>query len=148
MKVIDFDTKGNVIKLYYGNDDETEYWGDDWNDKPYEHNAGEVYSRFVTDILEYAFPCDFDVLTPESDWHYHGNSPFSKEDMKNKKCPCIIVKKLSEAEYWSFNDYSSLLGSQEDDVLKIYFNDNYSTLDSKIKEIGGVFLRKGKQYYV
>ena len=32
--VIDFETRGNVIRLYYGND--PDYWGDDWDDKPYE----------------------------------------------------------------------------------------------------------------
>ena len=47
MKIIDFDIKGNVIKFYLGQDNDMNYHGDDWDDVPYEHNAGEVYSEFV-----------------------------------------------------------------------------------------------------
>ena len=29
--------------LYFTNKELSEQWGDDWNDHPYEHNAGEPY---------------------------------------------------------------------------------------------------------
>lgn len=147
MKVIDFRTKGNVIKLYFGDNNDNDYWGDDWDDTPYEHNAGTVYSEYVEDIVEYAFPFSFDVMEAAGDWHYGGNSPFSKEDMKNKKCPCLIIKKIDTDDWYFDNqDFSTLLGSKEDDVLKIYFNDDYEILDSKIKHFGGVYLGKGHMY--
>ena len=47
MKIIDFDKKGNVVRFYLGEDVCNDYWGDDWNDAPYEHNAGTVYNRYV-----------------------------------------------------------------------------------------------------
>lgn len=140
MKVIDFDKKGNVIKLYFGNDKDKEYWGDDWDDKPYEHNAGEVYSEYVEDIKEYAFPFDYGVIQPADDWNYGGNSPFSKEDMKKRKCPCLIISKPKEDWYFNYK-YSELLGYEEDDVLKIYFNDKFDVMDKKIKEFGGICLK-------
>ena len=43
MKIIDFEIKGNQVKFYLGSDNCDNYWGDDWDDKPYEHNAGEPY---------------------------------------------------------------------------------------------------------
>lgn len=39
MKIIDFERKGNLVRFYLGDDDLAEWWGDDWNDTPYEHNA-------------------------------------------------------------------------------------------------------------
>ena len=37
---------GDPITLYFTElDDVTEQWGDDWNDRPYEHNAGEPYEN-------------------------------------------------------------------------------------------------------
>lgn len=139
MKVIDFDTRGNVIRLYFGKDDDNDYWGDDWDDVPYEHNAGEVYEKYIKDIKQYAFSFNYYVLTPENDWHYNGNSPFSKDDMKDKKCPCIIIKKIKDEYEWD-SEYSKFLGSEQNDVLKIYFNDDYKTIDKKIKEFGGICL--------
>ena len=65
MKLIDFDYRGNVIKLYFGDDNENKYHGDDWNDIPYEHNAGEVYKEYVKDIKQYAFSFNYYVLTPD-----------------------------------------------------------------------------------
>ena len=44
MKIIDFECTGNVVRFYLGKDNEKDYHGDDWNDTPYECNAGTVYS--------------------------------------------------------------------------------------------------------
>ena len=68
-----------------------DYWGDDWNDRPYECNAGSVYDKFVRDYATIIFPFDYVVLTPEGDWHYRGNSPFCKYDFKARKAPCVVV---------------------------------------------------------
>lgn len=130
-KVIDFETKGNVIRLYFGKYRNNEYHGDDWNDRPYEHNAGMVYNEYVVDTKDFFIPFDFEVLTPESDWHYNGNSPFSKNDMKARKCPCLIIVKPEE-DGWYLCEYSSYLGSDSENVIKIYFNDIYQDVVQKI----------------
>lgn len=49
MKVIDFSRKGNVIRLYLGDDTDKDYWGDDWND-PID-NAGPVYSDYIRKVV-------------------------------------------------------------------------------------------------
>ena len=146
MKVIDFYASGNVIRLYFGLDDEYEYWGDDWDDAPYEHNAGFVYKNYIYAIKDYAFSFDYKVLEAETDWVYNCNSPFSKEDMKNRKLPCLIIKEKKEDEYYWDYHFSKFLGSEQKDVLKIFFEDNDKEIDKKIKEFGGVLLKEKKDF--
>ena len=81
MKIIDYYIYGNVVKLYLGKDDLEKWWGDDWDDTPYEHNAGRVYSEYVYDTIQLALSLDNVILEPSSDWAYNGNSPYSKQDM-------------------------------------------------------------------
>ena len=69
---------GNVL---YFTDNFAKQWGDDWNDAPYEHNAGEPYDR--KDYTEY-----------DDDWcKKHGcgnikNIAFLGYDGWNIKQPC------------------------------------------------------------
>lgn len=61
-----------------------EQWGDDWNDAPYEHNAGLPYTPSQHDlkqgkswsIEQVAF--DADLVTPDDG---HCNSPYSVEQI-------------------------------------------------------------------
>ena len=39
---------GTTVRYYLGDDALCDWHGDDWDDVPYEHNAGTVYYRFVT----------------------------------------------------------------------------------------------------
>lgn len=131
MKILDFELKGNVIKFYLGTCDD--WWGDDWNDVPYEHNAGTVYKQYVQKTIQVAVPIEYDVLEPSSDWSYNGNSPYSKEDMQSRKCPCLIIAK---SEFWS--QYSKLLTDEKS--IKIYFGDNDDLTLKKLKKINAVQL--------
>ena len=117
MKIIDFEVKGNAIKFYLGKNDCFDYWGDDWNDAPYEHNAGEVYDEYCCGIANVYVDMNLDVFTPESDWHYGGNSPFCKEDFKKRKAPCIVIPYES-----SFCDNYSVV-ALADSGLKFWFED-------------------------
>ena len=117
-KIIDFCRKGNMIRFYLGEDECTDYWGDDWDDAPYEHNAGSVYREFVKGTKDIAFPFDSLVLEP---CNGVGNSKFSKEDMKNRLCPCIIViPEEVHSESWH-DDFAYWVGC--DKAAKYYFND-------------------------
>jgi hypothetical protein len=146
MQVVDFERKGNVIRFYLG--EKTEdwgwtnkdykdrsgktpdwlkpsdiYYGDDWNDRPYEHNAGEIYDEFIKGYYDLIVPFDYLVLEPCDDVL---NSSFSKEDMRDRKVPCIIIvpKKEYEEEYdFSFNKYVGNVN-----VIKIYFGDSKELL--------------------
>ncbi len=119
MKIIDFKKKGNVVRFYLGDDSLTGWYGDDWNDAPYEHNAGTVYDRFVSGRRDIAFPFDSLVIEP-----CEGalNSEWCKDDMKDRKVPCIIVVPSETAsESWWENDFAHWVGV--DGITKFYFGD-------------------------
>ena len=88
MKIIDFEKKGNLVRFYLGYDNCNDYWGDDWNDAPYEHNAGQVYAEFIKGYKDIAFNFDDLVLEPCCGTY---NSSWCKYDMVARKVPCIIV---------------------------------------------------------
>lgn len=117
MKIIDFFRDGNIIRLYYGDDDCSDYWGDDWDNVPYEHNAGGVYSRYIKGFAEFAFPLDFVITEPRDGYD---NSPYSKESMKNREVPCITIYNGNK--------------------LNIYFEDDTDSTFKAISGFGGVQL--------
>lgn len=123
-KIIDFEKKGNVVRFYLGEDNCQQYWGDDWNDRPYEHNAGTVYDEFVSGIIDVAFPFECNVFEPGDDYSYHGNSPFCKEDFQKGKAPCVIIipKEIIDEDYLTSDRYSHFMGSKR--VIRFYFNDS------------------------
>lgn len=125
-KIIDFETKGNVVRFYLGADDCSDYWGDDWDDSPYDCNAGRVYEQYVTGFKDVSFPFDSLVLEPSSEWQ-GSRVWYSKEDMKNRLVPCIIViPKNVTGDRWAdrFDDW---IGT--DGIKKIYFGDSEESLD-------------------
>ena len=125
MKIIDFEKRGNVIRFYCGKDNCDDYWGDDWNDRPYEHNAERVYYEYIEEYIDVAVDMDYHVMEPADDWRYNNNTPFSKEDMKKRSVPCIIVVPENDS-YVSeeFNRYAV-----SDNVDKIYFGDSIEKLN-------------------
>ena len=125
MKIIDFEKRGNVIRFYCGKDNCDDYWGDDWNDRPYEHNAERVYSEYIEEYIDVAVDIDYHVMEPADDWRYNNNTPFSKQDMKKRSVPCIIVVPNDDS-YVSeeFNRYAV-----SDNVDKIYFGDSIEKLN-------------------
>jgi hypothetical protein len=141
MKIIDFEKKGNVVRFYLGEKTEEwgwtnseykdytgkmpdwlkpsdEYYGDDWNDMPYEHNAGTVYGEFIKGYKDIAFDFD-DLVLERCDGEF--NSPWCKEDMTARRVPCIIVvpKAMTEGE-WS-TDFKYWVATEN--VKKYYFGD-------------------------
>lgn len=119
MKIIDFERKGNVVRYYLGDDDCEDYWGDDWNDAPYDCNAGTVYERYMRGYRDVAYAFDDLVLEPCSGAY---NCSWSKKDMKDRKVPCVIVvpADVVKSELWNEN-FSYWVGTA--DVERIYFGD-------------------------
>ena len=81
MKIIDFKKKGNVVRFYLGKDSLKEWWGDDWDDTPYEYNAGQVYDEYVTGHSDVFFNFDNLVLEPSDGTN---DSGYSKQDMNTE----------------------------------------------------------------
>ena len=127
-KIIDFKRNGTVVRFYLGADDCKNYHGDDWDNRPYEHNAGTVYNEFVSGYIEIAFPMSCNVLDAESDYRYCGNSPFCKEDFKKRTAPCIVVlpPEFIKNDYLHYTSYSENLGNLN--ALRFYFEDAVETI--------------------
>lgn len=121
MKIIDFEKKGNLVRFYLGKNDCNKYHGDDWNDAPYEHNAGKVYEQYVEDVQDIVFPFEWLVLEPCENYERH----YSKEDMRNRKVPCIIAVP-KEVQSWE-SDFYYYVGNAN--ILKFYFDDKMNLSD-------------------
>ena len=126
MKIIDYDKKGNLVRFFFGKDDCLDYLGDDWDDTPYEHNAGEVYEEYVEGYVDICFPFDCSVMESCDDWRYDGNSPFCKEDLKKRMAPCIVAVYEKQGELIDDNSFTLYSSSDVDNVDKFYFNDPVS----------------------
>lgn len=137
MKLIDFDKKGNLVRFYLGDDDCTDYWGDDWDDAPYEHNAGEVYDSFVTGTMDVAFPFDYEVLEPGDGC---SNSMYCKADMKERRVSCILVNTDTECYY--DDNFIKVCGSDNNKVAKFYFGDTINEIEKKIDSVHGVVINR------
>lgn len=121
MKIIDFERKGNVVRFYLGEDSLEEWWGDDWNDCPYDCNASTVYDRFVSGHKDMAFPFDSAVLEPADGSQF--NCHFCKDDMVARRTPCVIVvpKEVLETASWLDWNFDHWVGA--DGVQKFYMGD-------------------------
>lgn len=124
-KVIDFERKGNVVRFYLGDDSLEDWCGDDWNDAPYEYNAGVVYPRYCIGAIDLLVPFDCGVYDPQDGFY---NSTFSKDDMKARVTPCIVVldenavKNLDGCDYFGravgmSASYKVYFGEPEDDIV-------------------------------
>jgi hypothetical protein len=84
-------------RAYFTTQELSKQWGDDWNDAPYEHNAGlpnKPYGKEEEgqwEISEVIFQTD--LVTPE-EYHY-GNSSISVEDINAKYVPWLATAKYS-----------------------------------------------------
>lgn len=122
--IIDFEIKGNAVKFYLGTKDNEwgwtnknykdssgatpdwlepsdKYYGDDWNDCPYEHNAETVHSRFIYGTRTFYYDFDWIIVEPCSGT---SNSIYCKNDFKKRIVPCVIVIKGNLAKDYSYKD--------------------------------------------
>lgn len=118
MKIIDWERKGNMVRFYLGDDDCTDYHGDDWNDSPYDCNAGTVYREYIKGYRDIVFPFDALVLEPcDGDF----NCRFSKDDMVQGITPCIVVVPALLAADTYEDSYHYWVGCKG--AKAFYFND-------------------------
>jgi hypothetical protein len=118
MKIIDWERKGNVVRFYLGDDDCKDYRGDDWNDAPYEHNAGRVYDEFIKGHADINIPFDYEVYEPADGC---ANSPYCKNDMRERKVPCIVVAKTEDVgSDWNYGFNKAVANPN---TRKYYFGD-------------------------
>lgn len=96
---------GKSATAFFTTNELKNQWGDDWNDAPYEHNAGDPYTwrEYMGErgIPEYeiksvdffydgfVFPCD--------DGHY--NSPWSVDDINAGRVPWVRLVGVSIEDF-------------------------------------------------
>lgn len=118
MQIIDMERKGNLVRFFLG--ENGKQWGDDWDDSPYDCNAGTVYDEYVKAVKDVGFPFDSIVLEP-CDGKL--NCEYCKKDMIRRRIPCLIVVPQEAAEEfsWKDNDFYFWVGNES--VKKFYFGD-------------------------
>lgn len=118
-KIIDFDKVGNVVRFYFGLKDLNDFYGDDWDDAPYEDNAGIVYDKFIKGYIDVAWNLDCVVCEPRSGTY---NSGYCKNDFKKGNIPIIVVKYLESDEYsWKYNNFERCFANAD---RKIFIGDS------------------------
>lgn len=117
LKVIDFEIKGNQMILYLGKPECEDYWGDDWNDRPYDCNAGIVYDEYVVDSVVVNFMGEDHDLREVSSLYF--NAPFAKEDFKKGE-PFAFLN-IIEDTYDSFRSLQDRIFNNNT-VKKFYYN--------------------------
>ena len=133
-EIIDFELKGNVVRFWLGKNGKQ--WGDDWNDAPYESNAGSVYKEHVKGHIDLVFAFDSIVMEPSDT--SQTSSQWTKEDMMNRKVPCVIVLPAEHVreEDSCLTDFDRLVGDEQ--AVQFYFGDGAEVIAEKIKKIGGI----------
>lgn len=122
MKIIDIKTEGNVFRIYLG-EDNCKPWGDDWDDAPYEHNAGSVYDEYIIAYYDYAVDLNHVVLEPKHTSTC--NSRYSKEDMLNQKVAALAVMELNDDEYqWQYDTFDNICTDKRTHL--VYLNDTFN----------------------
>lgn len=114
LMVIDWYALGNVVRFYLGEKGQNGYYGDDWDDAPYEHNAGTVYSEFVRGYIDMAWDVNTIVKEPCAG---HYNSPYRKDDFKKRNIPVVAVHRVKGDEYnWMYDNFERCLAVADEKV--------------------------------
>lgn len=118
--------------LYFTKKDLEKQWGDDWNDKPYEHNAGEPYYDAPEDIAVYRLEMDESRVIIEEPCSNVDNSIYSVEDINNRLVPWLKITVLSGE---NMHLYSVFAGAFLDEVNRIVGKHGGTLIPLKIEEV-------------
>lgn len=106
------DEYSEQLELYFTEQDLDKQWGDDWDDAPYEHNAGIPYEDDYSEPEQgvengvgiYPKINIFKIFIEPEDWKIHFitprtgtlNSPYSVKDINKGTVPWLVIKKDNE----------------------------------------------------
>lgn len=144
---------GEPMTLYFTElDDVTKQWGDDWDDAPYEHNAGTPYENDYDqpeqgvkngmgiypkiDIYKVVVDGGHNIMTPRTN---QLNSPYSVEDINKGVVPWLTIKDKNNKSIFvkagsTLKETLEALG-KSGDYIDIFFEatkeeyKNYSNID-------------------
>ena len=104
----DFELNEKELMAYFTKEKLDEQRGDDWDDAPYEHNAGTPYDNIWVDdvrteieILQVPFAVKSYNFSLPNDFAYGGNSPFAVADINHGAVAWIYdaVSKKTKSKY-------------------------------------------------
>lgn len=149
----DSEYAGDDLTLYFTElDDVTKQWGDDWDDAPYEHNAGTPYENDYSQpeqgvkngrgiypkigIYKIIVTGGYNILTPRSK---QLNSPYTVEDINKGVVPWLTIMNKKDKSIYvkagaTLKETLEALGKSQD-YINIYFEatdeqyKNYSNID-------------------
>lgn len=122
LELIDFDRKGNAVRLYFGK--KGVQIDNYWDDKPYECNAGTVYNEYINGIVDVFFPVDLDIAGPADGYI---NSEYCKNDFINKKSWVLWIEK----------EYSDELSPKP---VGVFFGDTLAEIKEKLAKYTPTFV--------
>ena len=139
MKVIDIERKGNVLRIYFGKDDLKSWYGDDWNDYPYEDNAGPVYEEFVQAYIDAYIPFDWDIVEACNylqDEDYYFKKEHCKNDFKDGIIPFLYLVPTNKYYDVTFLTQKELQKSNK--VQHICFTDTLERVREVVRHVDGI----------
>lgn len=158
LEIIDIARKGHLVRFYLGKKEgewgytnpnykdykgktpdwlepSDIYYGDDWDDVPYEHNAGTVYDWFVKGYIDIAIGWECRIIEPCDGVI---NSQYSKESFVDRKVPALIILpkdfKIPSSYYETDkegkykNEFSFFNELENDKIVKLYYGDSVEKL--------------------
>ena len=131
-KIIDYACKGNVVRFYLGKNGTQ--WGDDWDD-PFD-SAGTVYMEHVGATVDLYVPTEYTVLSP-ADVSYNYYSGYSKEKMRDRCFPCVVLLPESAVGYFCDLTFDKCQGYA--DAVRYYCGDDLTAVcEQGLKKIDKV----------
>lgn len=76
-------------KAYFTRIPMEKQWGDDWDDAPYEHNAGEPYVEHEHDVIAVYVETGNNCSELRTPCYGFTNSPYSVKSINNREVPWI-----------------------------------------------------------
>jgi hypothetical protein len=99
---------------YFTNVELDKQWGDDWDDAPYEHNAGSPYNT-DSDILKVAHDGWFEEPCTK-----HLNSPYSVEIINKSKVPWLRDYHYDELNFYPGDTFAHFINQMRAYDMEVY----------------------------
>lgn len=119
--IVDIEKISNGVRFYLGTKEQFENsYGDDWNDCPYDCNAGTVYDKYVSKVWDWMPSKKLDVQAIEDYLMNDFNPHIDKFMMKRGIVPAIIITDNSKKYNREHkNDYPIFFGMTSERLRNI-----------------------------
>lgn len=116
--LIDFCERGNGVRLYFGSSVE-KITGDDWDDIPFESNAGIVYPEHVNFYIDALIPFNWQITDVIDELDDYTNSRYCRNDFKSGELDLFWLSDKScerENTYFRMGDLKESVMEKLDEI--------------------------------